>query len=112
VSSSEDDVMKKSVGDDARDGGASSTEPIAPSQIRSDTPGQTDPSVADRAASTAPPMDGYRHKRPPPVPKWKQAFPSTDQVVIQIELPLYHEPHSPLDLVAIEIIIERLFEAF
>jgi hypothetical protein len=30
----------------------------------------------------------------------------------QIELPLYHGPRSPLNLVAIEIIFGRLFEAF
>jgi hypothetical protein len=30
----------------------------------------------------------------------------------QIELPPYHGPRSPLDLVAIEIIFGRLFEAF
>jgi hypothetical protein len=30
----------------------------------------------------------------------------------QIELPSYHGPQSPLDLVAIEIIFGRLFKAF
>jgi hypothetical protein len=30
----------------------------------------------------------------------------------QIELPPYRGPHSPLDLVAIEIIFGRLFEVF
>jgi hypothetical protein len=30
----------------------------------------------------------------------------------QMELPPYHGPKSPLDLVAIEIIFGRLFEAF
>jgi hypothetical protein len=30
----------------------------------------------------------------------------------QIEFPPYHEPRSPLDLVAVEIIFGRLFEAF
>jgi hypothetical protein len=30
----------------------------------------------------------------------------------QIELPPYHRPRSPLDLVVVEIIFEHLFEAF
>jgi hypothetical protein len=67
VSSGEDDVTKKSAGD----GGASSAEPIAPNPIRSNASGQTDPSVADRAASTDPLIGGRRRKRPSPVPKQK-----------------------------------------
>jgi hypothetical protein len=30
----------------------------------------------------------------------------------QVELPSYHRPHSPMDLVAIEFIFGRIFEAF
>jgi hypothetical protein len=30
----------------------------------------------------------------------------------QVELPQYHGPHNPLDLIAIEITIGRIFEAF
>jgi hypothetical protein len=71
VSSSEDDVIKKSASDDVRDGGASSAEPIAPNPIRSNASGQTDPSIADRAASTDPPVGGRRRKCPPPVPNQK-----------------------------------------
>jgi hypothetical protein len=33
-------------------------------------------------------------------------------VISQVELPLYRRPRSPLDLVAIEIIFGRMFEAF
>jgi hypothetical protein len=110
VSSGEDDVTNKLAGDDVGDEGASSAKSVAPSPIRSDVLGQTDPYVIDRVASTAPP--GRRHKCPPPVPKRKCALPSSDQVMIQIELPPYHGPHSPLDLVSIEIIFGRLFKAF
>jgi hypothetical protein len=35
-----------------------------------------------------------------------------DQVMIQVELPPYRRPHSPLDLVASYIIFRRMFEAF
>jgi hypothetical protein len=64
VSNGEDDVTKKSTGDDVGDGGASSAELIAPNPIRSNVSGQTDPSVADRAASTNPPIGRCRHKCP------------------------------------------------
>jgi hypothetical protein len=30
----------------------------------------------------------------------------------QVELPPYHKPHIPLDLVSIEIIFGRIFETF
>jgi hypothetical protein len=103
---------KKITGDDAGDGRASSAEPNAPNLIRSNEPGPTDPSIADRAATTDPPIGGCRHKHPSFVPKRKRALPSSDQVMFQIELPAYREPHSSLDLVTVEIIFGRLFEAF
>jgi hypothetical protein len=112
VSSGEDDVVKKSTGDDARDRGASSAKSIAPNPIRSNVLGQIDRSIVDRAAATDPPIGAHRHKRPPPIPKRKQALPSADQVMIQIKLPPYCGPCSPLDLVAIDIIFGCLFEAF
>jgi hypothetical protein len=71
VSSGEDDVTKKSAGDDAGDGGASSANPIAPNPIKFNALGQIDPSVADRATSTNPPVGGRKRKRPPPIPKRK-----------------------------------------
>jgi hypothetical protein len=112
MSSGEDDVMKKSAGDDGRDEGAFSAESIAPNPIRSNMLGQTDPSIADRANSTDLPIGGRRRKRPTPVPKRKQALSSTDQVMTQIELPPYRGPRSPLDLIVVKIIFGRLFEAF
>jgi hypothetical protein len=112
VSSSEDDVTKKSAEEDARDRGASSAELIAPNLIRSNASGQTDPFTADRASSVDPPIARRRRNCPLLVPKRKQALPLADQVMIQIELPPYRGPRSPLDLVTIEIIFGRLFEAF
>jgi hypothetical protein len=121
VSSGDDDVLtldalatkqKKSVGNDVEDGRASSAEPIAPNPISSNTSGQTDPSVTDRAASTNPPVGERRRKRPPPVPKWKQALSSTDKVMTQIELPPYCGPRSPLDLIVVEIILGASLKPF
>jgi hypothetical protein len=112
VSNNEDDVTKKSVGDDVGDGGASSAELITPNLIRSNASGQIDPSVADRPTSTDALVGGRRRKRPLLVPKQKQALPSADQVMIQIKLPPYRGPRSPLDLVVVEIIFGRIFEDF
>jgi hypothetical protein len=92
--------------------GASSVEPIAPGLIGSSTPVQTDPSATDRAAPGAPSAGGHKQKRPPIIPKHKQTKTLVDQVMTQIELPSYRGPRSPLNLVAIEIIFGRLFEAF
>jgi hypothetical protein len=93
-------------------GGGSLAEPIAPNSIRSDALRQTDPSITDRVASPTPPVGRRRHTRLPPVPKWEHALTSSDQVMIQIELPPNHGPRSPLDLVTIEIIFGCLFEVF
>jgi hypothetical protein len=45
-------------GDDSEGEGASSVEPIAPSPISSNTPMQTNPPTADRAALGAPSTSG------------------------------------------------------
>jgi hypothetical protein len=99
-------------GDDAEGDGASSVKSIAPGPFGSNVSVQTNPSTADRAALGAPSAGGHKQKRPPTVPKRKQMKDSTDQVMTQMELPPYHGPKSPLDLVTIEIIFGRLFEAF
>jgi hypothetical protein len=122
VSSGEDDVPKTDAsthkrkapaGDDAEDRAASSAEPIASNPISSDALEQTDPSIADQATLFVPPAaGGCGHKSPPPAIKWKQPLYSEDQVMIQVELPPYHEPLSPLDLVIVEIIFGRLLKHF
>jgi hypothetical protein len=62
--------------------------------------------------SGAPSASGHKRKRPLTIPKCKPPKTLPDQVMNQIVLPPYREPRSPLDLVAIEIIFGRLFEAF
>jgi hypothetical protein len=104
--------LKAPNGDDAKGEGASSMELVAPGPISSNAPAQAVPSVADWVALSVPSAGGQKQKLLPPVPKCKSIKSSTDQVMIQIELPLYRGPQSPLDLVAIEIFFGHLFEAF
>jgi hypothetical protein len=92
VSSGEDDVTKKSAGDDVVDGGASSVESITPISISSNVSEEANPSVADRVASTNAPTSRRRCKRPLPVPKRKQSSSSSDQVMTHIELHPYCGP--------------------
>jgi hypothetical protein len=104
--------LKAPAGDDAEDVGVISAEPIAPNPIRSDAPEQVDSSIIDQVISVVSPAGGHGCKHPLPVLRHKQPLPSTYQVIMQIELPPFHGPHSPVDLVTIEIIFGRLFEAF
>jgi hypothetical protein len=64
VSTGDDDVTKKSAGDDTGDGRASSTQPITPIPISSNVSKHADPSVVDRAALTDPPASRRRRKHP------------------------------------------------
>jgi hypothetical protein len=87
-------------------------ESISPGPIGTNASVQTDPSTTNRATLGAPFAGGHKCNCPPTIPKRKQIKTSTYQVMTQIELSPYRGPRSPLDLVTIEIIFERLFEAF
>jgi hypothetical protein len=105
-------VLKEPVGDDADGGGATSAEHVTPNPINSNLLEQAHPSVIDRVKAIAHLTSGQKRKHPPPALKRKQSKPPADQVMTQIELPPYSGSRSPLDLVAVEIIFERLFEGF
>jgi hypothetical protein len=68
------------------------------------------PSTADQTTATAPSSGGQKKKHVALGTKRKQDKAPTDHVII--ELPPYHGPQSPLDLVALEHIFGCLFEAF
>jgi hypothetical protein len=121
VSSDEDDGLKPdaladkkkaSASDDTEDGGVSSAEPIAPNLINSDVLEQSDPFVVDQVATTVLPTGERGRKCPPPATRRNKPLQQVDKVMTQIELPPYHDPRSPLDLVAIEIGFRRIFEVF
>jgi hypothetical protein len=121
VSSDDDDAPKvdalavepRAPADDETDGeGVFLAEPITPGPISSNMSAQANPSIADQVASSAPSAGGQKQKRLPPVPNCKSTKSSADQVMIQIELPPYHGPRHPLDLVTLEIVLGSLFEVF
>jgi hypothetical protein len=90
----------------------SSAEPITPNPISFGVLKQSDPSTAVRVPIDVPPTSWRGSKRPPPTTRPNKPILQVDQVMTQVELPLYHRPHSPLDLVAIEIIFGCIFEMF
>jgi hypothetical protein len=112
LSDGDNNVLKEPTGNDANGGGATSAEHIAHNPISSNMLWQAHPSVANRVDATAPSASGQKRKCPPFALKRKQFKPPVDQGMTQIELHPYREPRSPLDLVDVEIIFGRLFEAF
>jgi hypothetical protein len=109
--SDEDSVRpNEPVGNDAGDNGAPSAETLAPNPIGFSSAGETGPSAADQAVPTTPSGDGQKKKCLVLGTKCKHDKATDDQVII--ELPPYHGPRSPLDIVAVEYIFGRLFEAF
>jgi hypothetical protein len=121
VSSDEDDVPKPdasagkkkvSANNDTEDGAVSSTEPVAPNPISSGMSKQADLSTAGRVATVVAPAGGRGRKHLLPATSWSKPLPSVDQMMTQVELPLYCGPRSPLDLIAIEIVFGCIFEVF
>jgi hypothetical protein len=85
-------------------------EALTPNPIGSSLVGEPYPSTTDQTTTIAPLGIGQKKKRVTLGTKRKQNKAPTDQVII--ELPPYHGPQSPLDLVVVEHIFGHLFEAF
>jgi hypothetical protein len=112
LSDGDNSVLKKPASVVADGGGATLAEHVAPNPIDSNMLGQSHPSVVDRVKATTPSIGGQKRKRPPPALKRKQSKPPADQVITKIELPPYHRPRSPLDLVDVEIILGAFLKPF
>jgi hypothetical protein len=109
--SDEDNIgQTEPAGDDAEGEGAPAVEALAPNPIRSSSTGESHPSAADRTTTVAPSGRGSKKKHVALRTKRKQGQAPVDQVTI--DLPPYHRPGSPLDLVTGEHIFGRLCEAF
>jgi nitrogen fixation-related uncharacterized protein len=102
--------LNEPVGDDVGGNGAPSAETLAPNLIGSSSAGETRPSAADQAVPTTPSSGGQKKKHVVLGTKRKHNKVADDQVII--ELPPYHGPRSPLDIVTVEHIFGHLFEAF
>jgi hypothetical protein len=98
------------IGDDAGDNEAPSTETLAPNLIESSSAGETRSSATDQAVPTAPSGDGQKKKCVVLGTKHKHNKATDDQVII--ELPPYRGPRRPQDIVVVEHLFGRLFEAF
>jgi hypothetical protein len=98
------------VGDDAGGNGAPSAKTLAPNLIGSSSAGETHPSAADQGVPTAPSGGGQKKKRVVLGTKRKHNKATDDQVTI--ELPPYHGPRSPMDIVAVKHLFGCLFEVF
>jgi hypothetical protein len=110
LSDDDNNRQKEPIGDDARGEGAPSVETLAPNPIKSSLVEESCPSTADQTTTTAPSGGGQKKKHVALGTKHKQDKAPVDQVII--ELPPYRETQSPLDLVVVEHIFWRLFEAF
>jgi hypothetical protein len=109
--SDEDDIgQKEPASDDTAGEGAPAFETVAPNLIRFSSTGESHPSTADQTTAAAPSGGGPRKKCVALGTKRKQDQAPADQVII--ELPPYRRPRSSLDLVAVDHIFGRLFEAF
>jgi hypothetical protein len=91
--------------------GVASAEGNAPVLIVADAP-EMPKSLAVNQVLVVPPSGRHGQKHPPPAIRRSNPVPQTDQVMTQVELPPYRRPCSPLDLIAIENIFGRIFEAF
>jgi hypothetical protein len=100
----------KPVGDDAGGNGGPSAETLAPNPIGSSSTGEIRPSAVDQAVPTSPASDSQKKKCIVLGTKHKHNKAVDDQVII--DLPPYHGPRSPLDIIAVEHLFGRLFEAF
>jgi hypothetical protein len=100
---------KQTAGDDDEGHGIPLIEPINSNPIGSNMAVPVHPPAADQHVSAAPLSDGQKRKHIRLVSKRKTTT-SSDQVIT--EPPSYHGSHNRLNLVSVNLIFGRLFEAF
>jgi hypothetical protein len=97
--------------DDAGGARTNSVEAAALGPAGAGSPGTTRSLAANRVPAVAA-SSACGWKRPHPTVKRSDPGHQTNHVMIQVELPPYHGPRSPLDLVALEIVFGHMFEVF
>jgi hypothetical protein len=101
--------QKQTVGDDVEGPGIPSVEPITSNPIGSNMAAPVCPPTTDQRVSAAPPSGGQKWKRIRLASKRKIPT-SSDQVIT--ELTSYHSSRNRSNLVSVNLVFGRLFEAF
>jgi hypothetical protein len=101
--------QKQTAGDAVEGPGIPSIEPITSNPIGSNMAAPVCPPTADQPVSAAPPSGGQKWKRIRLASKCKITT-SSDQVIT--ELPSYHSFRNRSNLVSVNLVFGRLFEAF
>jgi hypothetical protein len=96
---------------DVEDVGTASAETFVLGPIGDNEHGKPKPSIADRVPIVSPSGRSGRNLLRIAV-KQSDPVPQAGQVMTQVELPPNREPHSPLNLVAVEIDFGLVFEEF
>ena len=109
LSDSTGEDRKQTVGDDVEGPEIPLIEPITSNLIRSDMAAPIYPPTTDQPVSAAPLSGGQKRKRIRLASKCKTTA-SSDQVIT--ELPSYHLSRNRLNLVSVNLVFGRLFEAF
>jgi hypothetical protein len=97
--------------DDAGGMGTTLVDDATDDPVGAGAPGTIRPPAADWVL-VVPPSSEHSKKCLRLAIKWSDPTPHTNQVMSQVELPPYRGPHSPLDLVALEIVFAHMFWAF
>jgi hypothetical protein len=100
---------KQTAGDDVEGPVIPSIVPITSNPIGSNMAAPVCPPVADQRVSAAPPSGGQKQKRIRLASKHKIPT-SSDQVIT--ELPFYHSSRNRSNLVLVNLVFGRLFDAF
>jgi hypothetical protein len=101
--------QRQTAGDDIEGPGIPSIEPITSNPIGSNMTAPVCPPAADQRVSAAPPSGGQKRKRIRLASKRK--IPTSSNQVIT-ELPSYHSSCNRSNLVSVNLVFGRLFEAF
>jgi hypothetical protein len=96
---------------DARDVWITSTEALIPSSIGAGALGSSRPLTAGQVPTVPPSgMRGRKHLHH--ATKKSDLVPRSNQVMFQVKLPPSRGPHSPLDLLASEIVLDACLRCF
>jgi hypothetical protein len=109
LSDSTGEYQKQTAGDDVEGHGIPLIEPITSNPIGSNMAALVRPPAADQPVSAAP-LSGSQKRKCIMLASKRKTTTSSDQVIT--ELPSYHGSRNRLNLVSVNLLFGRLFEAF